>query len=66
MICSRGDYEWARQQVQARDWPCAVFFSPCWGQQDAGELADWLVADAAPVRLQLQLHKVLWGDVRGR
>ena len=66
VICSREDYEWAREQVQARTWGCEVFFSPSWQEQDAGQLGEWILADALPVRLQVQLHKVLWGDVRGR
>ena len=66
VVCSRADYEWARDQVQARNWPCEVFFSPSWEQQNAGDLAEWIVDDVLPVRLQVQLHKVLWGDVRGR
>ena len=66
VICSREDYEWARDQVRGRRWDCEVFFSPSWEQQDAGQLGEWIVADALPVRLQVQLHKVLWGDVRGR
>ena len=66
VICSRADYEWARGQARARDWPCEVFFSPEWRHQDAGELADWILADELPVRMQVQLHKILWGDVRGR
>ena len=52
--------------MRERDWPCEVFFSPAWERQDAGELADWILADGLGVRLQVQLHKVLWGDVRGR
>jgi 7-carboxy-7-deazaguanine synthase len=43
-----------------------VFFSPSYTELAARELADWILADRLPVRLQLQLHKVLWGDVRGR
>ena len=66
VICSRADYEWARDQVRTREWPCELFFSPSWEQQDAGQLGEWIVADSLPVRLQVQLHKVLWGDVRGR
>ena len=66
VICSRADYEWARARVRERDWPCEVFFSPAWERQDAGELADWILADGLGVRLQVQLHKVLWGDVPGR
>ncbi len=66
VICSREDYEWARDQVRDRQWDCDVYFSPSWQRQDAGELGEWIVADALPVRLQIQLHKALWGDVRGR
>jgi len=43
-----------------------VFFSPSHEELAAGDLADWILADKLPVRLQVQLHKVLWGDVRGR
>ena len=66
VICSRADYEWARARTRGRAWPCEVFFSPAWQRQDAGQLADWVLEDQLPVRLQVQLHKVLWGDVRGR
>ena len=66
VICSRADYEWARARVRERDWPCEVFFSPAWERQDAGALADWILEDGLGVRLQVQLHKVLWGDVPGR
>lgn len=66
VICSREDYEWARDQVRERQWRCDVFFSPSWEEQDAGQLGEWIVADSLPVRMQVQLHKVLWGDVRGR
>ncbi len=68
VICDRDDYEWAKRQVKrhllaAR---CEVLFSPAWQRQDAAALADWILADHLPVRLQLQLHKLLWGDVPGR
>ncbi len=46
--------------------PCPVFFSPSYEQVAAGDLADWILADRLPVRLQVQLHKVLWGNVPGR
>lgn len=64
VICSRGDYEWARETLQRITLPqgCIVWFSPSHGQIDARSLADWIVADRLPVRLQLQLHKQLWGD----
>lgn len=67
VICDRRDYEWSRQQVvelglAAR---CQVLFSPSWGQLEPRELADWILADRLPVRLQVQLHKYLWGNVPG-
>lgn len=68
VVCDRQDYEWARDLTRARhlDARCQVLFSPSWGQQDARELAEWILTDRLPVRLQLQLHKLLWGDARGR
>jgi 7-carboxy-7-deazaguanine synthase len=66
VICDRADYEWARDVVAKNPVPCPVFFSPSYEQLPAGVLADWIVADRLPVRLQVQLHKVLWGNVPGR
>jgi 7-carboxy-7-deazaguanine synthase len=68
VICDRADYEWSRQQVAQHglDTRCEVLFSPCWGQLEPRELADWILADRLPVRFQLQLHKLLWGDEPGR
>jgi 7-carboxy-7-deazaguanine synthase len=68
VICSRGDYEWARAQLRERelDAKCDVLFSPAWGEVDATELAEWILADRLPVRFQLQLHKLLWGDTPGK
>jgi 7-carboxy-7-deazaguanine synthase len=66
VIAGRADYEWSRDFVAAREWPCPVFFSPSHDELPAHELADWLLADRLPVRLQVQLHKVLWGNVPGR
>jgi 7-carboxy-7-deazaguanine synthase len=67
VICDRADYEWARDALGAHlRAPCPIFFSPSYGQLDAGTLADWILEDRLPVRLQLQLHKLLWGDVPGR
>ncbi|MFU8895559.1 MAG: 7-carboxy-7-deazaguanine synthase QueE [Gammaproteobacteria bacterium] len=68
VICDRDDYEWARgfvaeHRLAAR---CEVLFSPCWERVDPAQLADWILADRLPVRFQLQLHKVLWGDEPGR
>lgn len=69
VICDRSDYEWARFKLaehaltQRVD---EVLFSPSHGQQDAATLATWVLEDRLPVRVQLQLHKVLWGDQPGR
>jgi 7-carboxy-7-deazaguanine synthase len=68
VICSREDYEWARELVREQhlDRVCGVLFSPVHAQQGATELADWILADRLPVRLQIQLHKILWGNEPGR
>lgn len=68
VLCDRGDYEWARDFVarHALASRCEVLFSPCWDRLAPAELADWILADRLPVRFQLQLHKVLWGDEPGR
>lgn len=68
VICNREDYEWARGklrelQLQQR---CEVLFSPSYGQQDPRALAEWILADRLPVRFQVQLHKILWGEEPGR
>ena len=68
VICNRADYDWAVAQLNTG--PLAgrreVLFSPAYGQQDAAELADWILKDQLPVRFQVQLHKILWGDEPGR
>lgn len=68
VICSRADFEWARQVVAEHrlDRVCDVLFSPSYAQVTARELADWIVAERLPVRLQMQLHKLLWNDEPGR
>jgi 7-carboxy-7-deazaguanine synthase len=68
VLNSRADYEWARDLVRARDGslPCTVLFSPVWGTVEPRELAEWILADRLDVRLQLQLHKILWGNEPGR
>lgn len=68
VICDRADYEWSRAQVAEHRLHrrCEVLFSPAYGQMNPRELADWILADRLPVRLQVQLHKILWGDAPGR
>ena len=68
VIASRTDYEWARDALREHrlDQRCPVLFSPAQGRIEAGDLADWILADGLPVRFQLQLHKLLWGNMRGK
>ena len=68
VITSRADYEWSRAKLQelALAERCGVLFSPSYGELEARELAEWVLADRLPVRFQLQLHKILWGEARGR
>jgi 7-carboxy-7-deazaguanine synthase len=69
VVNDRADYEWARETIQERGLDARletgslreVLISPVWGQVDSRELAEWILRDALPVRLQLQLHKLLWG-----
>lgn len=68
VICDRADYEWARDQIDTRRLlgRCELMVSPAYQQQDATQLAEWVLADRLPVRVQVQLHKLLWGDEPGR
>lgn len=68
VICDREDYEWSRRLVHEERLAerCTVLFSPAWGMLEARVLAEWILADRLPVCFQVQLHKFLWGDVRGR
>ena len=65
VIGDRRDYLYARRVVRTYDGPATLVFQPVWGT-DAGRLADWVLADRLNVRVMLQEHKVLWGDVPGR
>jgi len=64
VIADRRDYLYARKVLARRPLPTVVF-QPVWGT-DAGRLADWVLADHLDVRIMLQEHKLLWGDVRGK
>ena len=68
VICDRNDYQWARDMLEAYELAsrCEVLFSPSYEQLDVRQLADWVLADQLPVRMQLQLHKILWGNEPGR
>lgn len=68
VLRDRSDYDWSREHVlgQALHERCTVWFSPSAEELPATQLADWIVEDRLPVRLQLQLHKLLWGGEAGR
>lgn len=65
VIGDRADYRYARRTLGERPTAATVVFQPVWGSP-AGRLADWVLADRLDVRVMLQEHKVLWGDVPGR
>lgn len=68
VLAGREDYAWARDLVREKGLAkrCTVLFSPVHGALEAATLADWVLEDGLPVRLQLQLHKALWpGAERG-
>lgn len=67
VIADRADYDWSRERVRAEALAdrCPVFFSPSHDVLAPRKLADWIVADRLDVRLQVQLHKYLWGDRPG-
>ncbi len=68
VLADRRDFDWSLDLVRARrlDERHAVTFSPAWGTLAAEELAGWVRDSGRPIRLGLQLHKILWGDVPGR
>jgi 7-carboxy-7-deazaguanine synthase len=68
VICNREDYDWSKSIMLDHRLTdlCEVLFSPSYQQITAGALADWIIDDRLEVRLQIQLHKYLWGDVPGR
>jgi 7-carboxy-7-deazaguanine synthase len=70
VIADREDYEWVsailKEKPELALLGCPIWLSPAYNRQDARELADWILADGLPVRLQLQLHKTLWGNMRGK
>jgi 7-carboxy-7-deazaguanine synthase len=67
VIADRADYEWARDVVREHAIPerCMVLFSPVYGKLHPRQLAEWILEDRLPVRLQVQMHKQLWGEASG-
>ncbi len=68
VIASRADYEWARQVLREHrlDHLCPVLLSPAQGLVEARALAEWILEDGLNVRFQMQLHKLLWGNIKGK
>lgn len=67
VLCGREDYDWAKQKILtlSLDAQCTVLFSPSYHELSSTDLASWILADKLPVRMQLQLHKILWGEKAG-
>jgi 7-carboxy-7-deazaguanine synthase len=68
VLCDEADYLWAKQVIEERNLAqrCAILLSPAQGQITAKDVAEWILRDHLPVRLQVQLHKLLWGNEVGR
>lgn len=68
VLADRRDFDWALEFVRTRDLGSSnvVTFSPVWEGLSASDLAEWIRDSGRPIRLGLQLHKILWGDVPGR
>ncbi len=68
VIASRADYEWARQALREHrlDSLCSVLLSPAQGLVEPRALAEWILEDGLNVRFQMQLHKLLWGNMKGK
>ena len=68
VLADRDDYDWARGTVETRllDQRCPVLFSAVQGRLNPTDLAEWIIADRLQVRFQVQLHKLLWGNMQGK
>jgi 7-carboxy-7-deazaguanine synthase len=68
VLCDENDYRWAREILSQHRLAekCEVTFSPAQGSLDAAQLAEWILRDRLRVRMQVQLHKILWNDAKGR
>jgi 7-carboxy-7-deazaguanine synthase len=67
VVQTRKDYDWSKMQIDQFGLAkrTNVIISPCYGEIDETELAEWIIADNLPVRFQIQMHKVLWNDAKG-
>ena len=67
VLCNRADYDWAKNKLQELKLAekCPILFSPSYHELPGNELAGWILADKLQVRMQIQLHKILWGEKQG-
>lgn len=67
VIADINDYNWAKNILKEKlsKLKCQILFSPVWGRLEIKILAEWILKDMLPVRLQIPLHKIIWGDIRG-
>ena len=67
VLCNRADYDWAKAKLTELKLTekCPILFSPSYHELKASELAAWVLQDKLPVRMQIQLHKILWGEKPG-
>lgn len=68
VIASREDFDWAKEMISVHRLVdrCTVLLSPVADQLSPTDLAEWILTEGLPVRFQIQLHKLLWEDVRGK
>ncbi|MBA2658755.1 MAG: 7-carboxy-7-deazaguanine synthase QueE [Nitrosospira sp.] len=68
VLCDEADYQWSVETMHERqlDLICPILLSPVYNKLDPAALAAWVLRDRLPVRVQIQLHKLLWGEGRGR
>lgn len=68
VICDETDYKWSKSVITEHQLArrCEILMSPSAGQQDPTQLANWILADQLPVRMQVQLHKILWQGAPGK
>ena len=68
VVGSRGDFDYAVEVIKRHrlaEKGCELLVSPVWGKAELQELADWVLKSGLPLRMQIQMHKVIWGDRRG-
>ncbi len=67
VVMSRKDYDWVKMQIDEYQLSkkTNIIISPCFGEIDERQLAEWIIEDNLPVRFQIQMHKILWNDAKG-